>query len=105
MSDWPQARPGQPHFFAARVSRKSKWARMLSGMQRRRSRLYGKGSMAYSDQQLQSFMDGIGSDPKTNFIMLLHQADLDAQFQGDAEWGDVCRFACEQDILRGWSAG
>ena len=61
--------------------------------------------MAYSAEQLQGFMDSIGSDPASNFKMLLYYADLDEaeNFTTDEEWGDVCQFAADFDKEHGFS--
>ena len=59
--------------------------------------------MAYDSEQLQGFMDSIGSDPASNFKMLLYYADLDDNFASDEAWGDVCEFAAAFDAEHGIS--
>ncbi len=57
--------------------------------------------MAYADEQIQGFLHSVGGDLASNFKMLLYYADLDEDFAGDEEWGDVCRFSVGQDKLHG----
>lgn len=59
--------------------------------------------MAYDSEQLQGFMDSVGSDPASNFKMLLYYADLDDNFASDEARGDVCEFAAAFDAEHGIS--
>ena len=53
--------------------------------------------MAYSENQLQQFMDATSGAPATQLKMLLYRADRDNGFNTDEQWASVCEFATRKD--------
>lgn len=60
--------------------------------------------MAYSEDQLQRFMDALSGEPASQLKMLLYRADLDLGFATDEQWASVCEFAVRKDEEQAGSA-